>query len=247
MSDFYVGYAPKMPARLRVFMQRVVIALGLLVITVAVILLSGQRPFAKSTFEFGQYRSFEGILETAPYPTLLIERPGDVGSNSQYSQYLLVAPGKHGADMLLGGMIGKRVRLKGELIYREGLTMIEVEPASIQSLANAVRGVANFHSLGAVSVRGEIVDSKCYLGVMNPAMGKVHRDCASRCISGGIPPIFVTTTGNQLVLLGPDERAFKRDALRTFIAEPISLHGELLERGDSRFLKIDVAELHHDN
>jgi len=35
--------------------------------------------------------------------------------------------------------------------------------------------------------------------------------------------------------------------LRKFIAEPIRLQGKLLERGDSRFLKIDLAELHHSN
>jgi hypothetical protein len=29
-----------------------------------------------------------------------------------------------------------------------------------------------------MTLTGEIVDSKCYLGVMNPGQGKVHRDCA---------------------------------------------------------------------
>jgi len=224
-----------------------VIGLGLLAMAVVVVLLSGQMPFAKSTFEFGKSRSFEGILEATPYPTLLVDRPGNVGPNFKYSPYLLVAPGKHGADMLFEGMNGKRVRLKGELIYREGQTMIEVEPASIQTFVNSGPGPAQFHSLGKVTLTGEIVDSKCYLGVMNPGVGKVHRDCASRCISGGVPPLFVTSAGDRFLLVGPDERPFQRDALRAFIAEPIRLRGELLERDDSRFLKIDLAELHHSN
>jgi hypothetical protein len=211
------------------------------------VLLSGQMPFAKSTFEFGQGRSFEGILETTPYPSLLVDRPGAVESNSKYSRYLLVAPGKHGADKLFEGMNSKRVRLKGQLIYRAGQSMIEVEASSVQTFANADPGPVQFHNLGEVSVTGEIVDSKCYLGVMNPGMGKVHRDCASRCISGGIPPMFVTSSGDQFLLVGPDEQPFQRDVLRKFIAEPIRLQGKLLERGDSRFLKIDLAELHHSN
>lgn len=247
MNEFYVGYAPKMPIGLRLLVRRVVFTLGLLVIAVAVVLLSGQMPFAKSTFEFGQDRSFEGMLETNPYPILLVDRPGDGGSNSKYSRYLLVARGKHGADLLFNGMDGKRVRLKGELIYGETQTMVEVEPNSIQTLADAGHRTSQFHSLGEISVTGEIVDSKCYLGVMNPGRGKVHRDCASRCISGGIPPIFITSEDDQLLLLGPDREPFRRDALREFIAEPISLHGELLNRGDSRFLKIDLADLHHIN
>jgi hypothetical protein len=244
MNEFYLGYAPKMPVDLRGFVRRVVLGLGLLAIAVALVLLSVQMPFARSTFEFGKSRSFEGILETNPYPTLLVDRPGDVGAYSKYSRYLLVARGKHGADMLFTALNSKRVRLKGELIYRAGQTMIEVEPTSVQTLANAGSNPAQFHRLGTVTATGEIVDSKCYLGVMNPGMGKVHRDCASRCISGGIPPILVTNTGDQFLLVGPDGQPFQRDALRNFIAEPISVQGELLERGDSRYLKIDLAELH---
>jgi hypothetical protein len=245
MNEFYVGYAPKMPVGLRGFVRRVVFGLVVLAIAVAVVLLFGQMPFARSTFEFGKARSFEGILETNPYPTLLVDRPGDVGAYSKYSRYLLVAPGKHGADMLFKSLNSKRVRLKGELIYRAGQTMIEVDPTSVQTLANAGSDSAQFHRLGTVSETGEIVDSKCYLGVMNPGMGKVHRDCASRCISGGVPPIFVTSAGDQFLLVGPDEQPFQRDALRNFVAEAISVKGELLERGDSKFLKIDLAELHH--
>jgi hypothetical protein len=247
MNEFYVGYAPKMPIGLRVFVRSVVVGLGLLAITVAIVLLSGQTPFAESTFEFGQSRSFEGILETTPYPILAVERPGAIGSNPKYSRYLLVASGKHGADMLFEGMNTKRVHLKGQLIYRAGQTMIEVEPSSIQTFANVEAGSDQFHSLGRISVKGEIVDSKCYLGVMNPGMGKVHRDCASRCISGGVPPIFVSSTGDQFLLVGPDEKAFPRHALRSFIAESITLRGELLKRGDSKFLKIDLAGLRHNN
>jgi hypothetical protein len=247
MSEFYVGYSPKMPVGLRAFVRRIVLILGLVAITLAVVLLSGQMPFANSTFEFGKDRPFEGIVETSPYPTLLVDRPGALGSSAKYSGYLLVVPGKHGADRLFEGMNSKRVHFKGQLIYRAGQTMIEVEPSSVQTFANAEAGPDQFHSLGEVSVTGEIVDSKCYLGVMNPGMGKVHRDCASRCMSGGIPPLFVTTTGDQFLLVGQDERPFQRDALRSFIAEPISLQGELLKRGDSKFLKISLADLHHRN
>jgi hypothetical protein len=97
-----------------------------------------------------------------------------------------------------------------------------------------------------VTVTGEIVDSKCYLGVMNPGQGKVHRDCAARCLSGGIPPIFVTTDGReQFLLVGLDGRALGRDALREFVAEPITIRGDLLQQGESRLLKIDARTLHH--
>jgi hypothetical protein len=124
--------------------------------------------------------------------------------------------------------------------------MVEIEPGSISPLDTAPAKQASARDLGPVTVTGEIVDSKCYLGVMNPGKGKVHRDCASRCLSGGIPPIFVTLNGeDQFLLVGPDGNAVGRDALREFVAEPITIQGELLRRGEGRLLRINARALRH--
>jgi len=244
MNDFYVGYLPKAPVSLARFVRKVILVLGLLAVTAALALVVGQMPFANSAFEYGKVRKFEGILETRPYPTLLVARPGQVGQEERYSRYLLVAPGKHGADDLVADFDGKQVRLQGQLIYREGGVMVEIEPGSVSFLGTSPANQETARDLGPVTLTGEIVDSKCYLGVMNPGKGKVHRDCASRCLSGGIPPIFVTLNGeDQFLLVGPDGNAVGRDALREFVAEPITIQGELLRRGESRLLRIDVGAL----
>jgi hypothetical protein len=246
MNDFYVGYLPKAPTALARFVRRVIIVLGLLAVTTALVLVVGQMPFANSAFEYGKIRSFEGVVMTQPFPTLLVARPGEVGQQDKYSRYLLVASGKHGADELVASFDGKQIRLQGQLIYREGGTMVEITPGSVTIVNTAPAVQVTTRNLGAVSLTGEIVDSKCYLGVMNPGQGKVHRDCAARCLSGGIPPIFVTTDGNeQFLLVGPDGRALGRDALREFIAEPIQIQGELLEAGSTQLLKVDPSALHH--
>jgi hypothetical protein len=246
MNDFYVGYLPKAPTALARFVRKVIIALGLIAITAALVLVVGQMPFANSAFEYGKLRNLEGVVEARPFPTLLVARPGEVGRQGKYSRYLLVAPGKHGADDLVASFDGKHVRLQGQLIYRDSQTMVEITPGSITVLDDTPADQEPAHDLGVVSLAGEIVDSKCYLGVMNPGQGKVHRDCAARCLSGGIPPIFVTTNGReQLVLVGLDGRALGRDALREFIAEPITIRGDLLQQGESRLLKIDARTLHH--
>ncbi|MGH9536352.1 MAG: hypothetical protein ACRD3H_00425, partial [Terriglobales bacterium] len=228
---------------------------GLVVATIALALVAGQMPFANSVFEYGTVRSFEGFVEMQPFPTLLVARPGETGPHDKYSRYLLVAPGKHGADDLLANVDEKHVRLQGQLIYRDGETMVEIAPGSITVLdtAHAVQDIAR--DLGPVTVNGEIVDSKCYLGVMNPGQGKVHRDCAARCVNGGIPPIFIvsdilsggiTLRGHeQLLLAGLDGRALAGDALREFIAEPIQIQGELLQTGSTQLLKVDPSTLRH--
>ena len=246
MSDFYVGYLPKAPEGLARFLRRVVAALGVLAISIAVVLVMRQMRFANSVFEYGKIRTFEGTIAAAPYPSLLVERPGLAGQQSKYSRYLLVGPGKHGADDLVAGFDGKKVRLQGQLIYREGGTMVEITPGSIALSDTAPAVQEPTRDLGAVTVTGEIVDSKCYLGVMNPGQGKVHRDCAARCLSGGVPPIFVTSNDvDQFLLVDPEGRALGHDALREFVAEPITIHGELFERGESRLLMINASALTH--
>jgi len=246
MSDFYLGYLPQAPRSLASFVRRIVVALGLLLVATALVLVFGQMPFANSSFEYGKVRSFGGIVEARPYPALLVERPGNAGQGEKYSRYLLVAPGKHGAEDLAASFDAKQVRLQGQLIYRGTGTMVEIVPGSLVSVRTVPVEPDTIRSLGIVTVAGEIVDSKCYLGVMNPGNGKVHRDCAARCLSGGIPPIFVTADdGDQFLLVGPDGRALGRDALREFVAEPITIRGELLQKGESRLLKIDPRELQH--
>jgi hypothetical protein len=246
MNDFYVGYLPKAPTGLARFVRKVIVVLGLLAVTTALVLVVEQMPFAISAFEYGKVRSFEGIVVTQPFPTFLVARPGEIGQQDKYSRYLLVAPGKHGADDLVAAFDGKQVRLQGQLIYREGGTMVEIAPGSIAVINTAPAVQATTRDLGTVTVTGEIVDSKCYLGVMNPGQGKVHRDCAARCLSGGIPPIFVTTDGHeQFLLVGLDGRALGRDVLREFVAEPIQIQGELLKTNSTQLLKVDPNALRH--
>ena len=194
-SEFYVGYLP-MPAGLKRTIRRVVIALGVLIVVVAAILLVGQHPFAASTFEFQQYRDFRGTLLTEPYPALEIR--------GQEPPWLLVGPGKHGVGDLRQWS-GREVALQGERIYRTNGRaedhMIELMPGSL-AVGESVP-VQEPENLGEFQLTGEIVDSKCYFGVMNPGAGKVHRDCAARCISGGIPPAFLVrdSSGNIVTLL----------------------------------------------
>ncbi len=246
MNDFYVGYLPKAPTAVARFVRKVIIVLGLFAVTAALVLVVGQMPFASSAFEYGKLRSFEGVVVAQPFPTLLDARPGEIGRQDKYSRYLLVAPGKHGADDLVATFDGKQVRLQGQLIYREGGTMVEIAPGSIAVIDTAPAVQSTTRDLGIVTVTGQIVDSKCYLGVMNPGQGKVHRDCAARCLSGGIPPIFITTDGHeQFLLVGLDGRALGRDALREFIAEPLQIQGELLETGSTQLLKVDPSALRH--
>ena len=243
MNEFYVGYLPKTPVGISRRMRAVVIALMAIAIIGAVTFAVVQKTFAPAIFEYGKQRSFEGIIERKPFPTLLVKRPGspDFGS----SHYLLVAEGKHGADEEVSAFGGKSVRLKGTLIYRGSQTMIEVTKGSI-SVAGSLGALPEAEKmLGTFELSGEIVDGKCYLGVMNPGSGKVHRDCAARCLSGGVPVLFATTDfrGEPAVLQLADSgrKALPKAAFLGHVGQPVRIKGTVVESGDTLIFQIDPS------
>ena len=99
-------------------------------------------------------------------------------------------------------------------------------------------------ALGSYTLRGEIVDSKCFLGVMKPGRRKPHRACATRCISGGVPPIFFveTVAGEHDFLLLVDEAgAPVNDRVLDLVAEPLEITGEVRRHGAHLVLAADPA------
>jgi hypothetical protein len=237
-EDFYIGYLPQAPAGLARRTKRTAIALICLAMLLAVVLVLAQNPFTASAFEFGNNRNFEGTITLDPYPSLLVTRQG-ADQAAPYSRYLLVAPGKHGAGNLVSQFDGMRVKLDGQLIYRDANTMIEVVPGSISVLEKAPAPSTTVKDLGEATLTGEIVDTKCYLGVMNPGNGKVHRDCAARCISGGIPVGFVVHGNGQVYLLTAKGGQPLSRKIIGKVAEPITLSGKVLRIGDTRFFEVE--------
>jgi hypothetical protein len=235
--DFYVGYLPKAPPGLGRWTAVTAAALTASAVCAALILVWVQRPFAPSFFEFQKYRDFAGIVEEFPYPSLLVRTDGPF-----LSRRLLVAPGKNGASEMVRSLDRRPVRLKGSLIYRQDDVMIEVVPGSISEGSVPPGMLDEPLNLGHVALKGEIADSKCYLGVMNPGSGKVHRDCAVRCISGGIPPSFLVRDSRgdvrALLLTGPAGHPLRNEVL-DFVAEPVEISGELLRSANTLVLRAD--------
>ncbi len=98
--------------------------------------------------------------------------------------------------------------------------------------------------LGRMTLVGEIVDSKCYLGVMKPGRGKPHRACAVRCISGGIPPVLRVEDHNGNVdlflLVTSDGDSLPMDVL-DLVAEPVEIIGQVVRSGERLLLRADLS------
>ena len=207
-EPFYIGYHEKAPApHRRAVRVGVGVMAGLLLLSVT-LLVQAQR-FDESRFEFGNVQTFEGRFRADPSPHL-VTPSGEA--------HLLVGQGKHAASV--AAEPGAYVRLSATRIIRGQDVMLEVVPGS-ESVTGATEPLAAPRRGGSVSLAGEVVGSKCFLGVMNPAHGAVHSACASHCILGGVPALL--HTGDSWVLLtGLDRREMAGLAGRPVRIEGIS-------------------------
>ena len=168
-------------------------------------------------------------------------------SPAAYSSYYLVAPWKFGLKPeALAPFDGQSVTLKGTLIYRGSQTMIEVVTDSIHfdKKNSAAPALPKTIPLGRQTLTGEIVDSKCFLGVMNPGQLTPHRACAIRCLSGGIPPVLLVRQKNgpaiYLLLVSADGQPVNQQVL-DLVAEPVAITGEVERQGELLILRADPA------
>lgn len=254
-QEFYVGYEDRLPPALAAFVRRVVIVLVLAVVGIGLIFAGGFNPLPASRFEFGHPRTFKGRIEARPYPRLVTDDRAAGRGGSASSELILVGVGKHGADPDVAAFDGRRVELRGTLAERGRLRAVEVEPGSVRidvSGAARVRSDGSAEasraprSLGRQTLRGEIVDSKCFLGVMNPGEHKVHRACAIRCISGGIPPALLVRDwrGRSVVMLLTDGegRAAGRE-VASLAGMPVELSGEVVDDAGQLWLRAEMSRV----
>jgi hypothetical protein len=231
MSDFYIGYEPKAPPRLAQRTKWVVRTLAVGTLMIALGLVAAQNPFDNARFEYGVFRPYTGHVMEWPAPMLVTDQ----------GAFLLVAPGKHGAADLVRGHEGETLAANASLIERAEGRMLELQPQSMHFELGSQQEPARIE-LGSFTFTGEIVDTKCFLGVMNPGRGKVHRDCAARCISSGIPPALLVHDasggGRILVLRGADGREIGHEVLH-IVGEPVTATGRLLRVGAQLVFQAD--------
>ncbi|MFN3165610.1 MAG: hypothetical protein ACE37H_00945 [Phycisphaeraceae bacterium] len=240
-DPFYVGYL-KMPASIRRFVLPWAVGNLVLAIGVAAVVALQRRDPGDGTWDTGQVIEVEGLLVIDPYPLL----------RTDTRTYLLVEQGKRGVqDRLTSEAIGPGpVSVTGYLVEREGRSVIELDGAMDDPIRQVASPRLAFgtrrENLGTHTLRGEIVDPKCYLGVMQPGDGKTHKSCATLCIRGGIPPMFVARDahGKTAVYLLTDAKGAALPASHyEYIADPIELTGRVSREGDLLVLHAELDSI----
>ena len=248
-DEFYVGYANKVGTLTKRLLRKYVLLIFLLVVIVAAAFSYFQKTAANSSFEFDTLTSITGIYYQAPYSMLRVTlAPGE------FKDIVLLGFGKYGANPYLdqirekhGDLLNKKLTIRGNLIYFNGRTLLQIDESTELTVEdNTGPAVAEAIYLGEKSLEGEIVDPKCYFGVMKPGYGKIHRSCAARCISGGIPPVLVShddqNTPKYYLLADLKGNPINKDII-PYIGQPSLLKGNVQQMGDWHIFRIDVADI----
>ncbi|MGI9310206.1 MAG: hypothetical protein ACR2P7_01585 [bacterium] len=241
-SPFFVGYLP-MPSSLRWLYWPLGLALVLACGYAGFSVARHQAHTHPSYWSTAATTTYHGILTRAPYAVL--HRP-DASHPLGVESVMLVRHGKHAAD-LPARFEGQAVAVSGNVIARGGWRMLEISGAdalepSARVAPGALAARLDAKPLGAVALRGEIADSKCFLGVMKPGAGRIHKACAEVCLRGGVPPMLIAQDAQQrrfgYLLVGADG-ASASTRLAPFAAELVEVRGQLHQRGDLLYITLD--------
>lgn len=238
-DDFYINYGP-LPKSYGRFLVSFVPLLAIGVVLFAVVL-----PGLHNQFNAGFFRGaqLEGLLVGEPVPHLIVPRAGNSMDNVPFSRYLLSGTGKTAPLAPVMQHVGQWVSVRGAIIARNQLSLIatgSAEPIDPPANVTVTPGLGT--SLGEYSLTGEILDGKCYPGIMKPGQGKTHRACAIRCISGGVPAVFrVQNNRNDVMyfLLADAEGTAVNDRVLDRVADPLQITGEVVQYDDMFVLKAD--------
>ncbi|MEP6738303.1 MAG: hypothetical protein ABJA70_22450 [Chryseolinea sp.] len=247
-DEFYIGYFPKAPDRIATVIRLTAVILvisGLLVILVVILF---QKKFVSSNFEYGVLTAVTGEIYNTPVPHLSVSLGTDARGTQVFQNIILVSPGKSGADQIVENIFetqhikeGSLVSLEGFLIYNDGRALLQISEESNEAKVIAERGItrkAEMNSGETIEVSGEIVDPKCYLGVMKPGEGKAHRSCAIRCISGGMPPVLHANNSGDYFLILDQDGSFVNEEILPLVGDQLTLSGEQNIWNDWKILKV---------
>jgi len=234
-NDFYIGWKEELSESNSSFLKKVLIPLFILIPVLVFAIVYFQKPFNDHKFELGKITTLTGTYYNDPIPMLIADK--GVLPDSLSHDVVLVGYGKFGAEGIInniekdkGAINGKKVTLKGTLIYGSGKTIMELtkKEASLVEVLNAP------------SSKIPNISKK-----MKPGEGKIHKSCAIRCISGGIPPVLKTKkadNSNQYYILLDEAGNPINDQVLTYIAEPVSVSGKT-----NTFSNWDVLYINTDN
>ncbi|WP_105438695.1 hypothetical protein [Neorhizobium sp. T25_13] len=242
-GGFFVGYFKKVPADVRGLMIGfIVFFIAAMATTSALLSLNTESPGAGNYADELSGEHLIGTMEVRPYPILRIPADGTKPARA----IMLAGAGKFGVDDRALPLAGKAAQAGGIFVKRGDLVMLliggedDLKAAKPQMPALPVTSAVE--NLGRWRLTGEICDGKCSAGAMKPGMGLAHKACANLCISGGVPPVFVSTApvdSHIFFLLASKDGGPMPAALLDKAGLPVVLEGNIERRDNLLIFKVD--------
>jgi hypothetical protein len=247
-DSFFIGWG-ETPAIDRRFL--LLASLGLVAAAggTAALIASQQTPPGSGSWNPDAERDWAGMLVRAPYP-MLRTRAIDGTARTAY----LVASNKHGVQHRLGALADGPVVVRGSLIARGANAMIAVADGNAwaraatpaDQIGEGLTGWA-IEDEGPASHLGEILDSKCWFGAMQPGQGKPHKACAALCIQGGLPPVFcpeaMCGSNASAPLLTDADGNPHGPELIPYVADPVIAAGRIVRIGDVKQFRVALGDI----
>ena len=249
-EEFYVSYIEgSLGNQTKKTIKKFALLAIFVIVGGALIFSFSQKPFKNSTFELLNEAKITGVFHENPYPMLRVE----VAKNT-FKNILLLGFGKSSANPFLvklqnevKELNGKTLSIEGNLIYYNGKTLIQItDEEKVLLVEGKNTTTPRKEVISNMTLEGEIIDPKCYFGVMKPGKGKIHRSCAVRCISGGIPPVLASTDSDnisQYFLLTDLKGKPINHEILPYIGKPSRISGIVEKMEDWYLLKINVSNI----
>ena len=259
-DSFYIGYLPKAPAEYRNFVRLIVFAILVVMYFTIIIVVTNQQKFSTGIFERNKLTELEGVLMLQPFPAIKTLYGKDLYGNPVVKTIPLVNYGKFGAEPVINSVVANNtsdlnklwIKVRGKLIYNKGITILELSEKEKSVLEvktaskNQLDGIATskIKDHGGSTFYGQIIDPKCYFGVMKPGEGKPHSDCAIRCIAGGIQPMLMIRNekGQETFFILRDTSGMPVNSrVLSYVGMPVEVSGKITKVDDWLILKTDPS------
>ena len=248
-DDFYVGWSDEVPKSYAVKARLFFVVALLSVVGAGSLYVTNQRGYIDSVYEYGTIREYSGYLVKDPIWGLRVEEDGMIKTIP------LVGFGKMGPKSTLSKMMethdlkeGTMVTLRGMVFHYQDKYWMELTEKENSLVSTGDQTMLNrqISMAGFMELEGEIVDPKCFFGVMNPADKAVHRSCAIRCISGGMPPVLAIREDGKFVdyyfLHGKEMESIVAQLI-PYVGIPVKVSGQVATYDDWKSLILENLDI----
>lgn len=198
-------------------------------------------PPGPARWDPSKVETWRGRLVMDPYPRLRF-----LAADGGVQSALIGCPDKCGVALELAAFVDRLVEVSGSAAVRGDHLMITASRSF-----GWIRLVADQtpppppppgQAIGRLTLEGELMDAKCWLGAMRPGEGLTHKGCAELCVRSGLPLLFVTGGPEKdrrvFIALRPDGSRLDTSVL-PFVADPVRVTGEA--RREDGWLRLGLS------